>query len=42
MAGNAARLQVLERRFNPDGVFASAIPLPEGETRPVTRETHSP
>jgi hypothetical protein len=28
--GNAARLRVLKRRFYPDGVFASAIPLPEG------------
>ena len=27
--GNAARLWVLKRRFDPDGVFASAIPLPE-------------
>jgi len=27
--GNAARLRVLKRRFDPDGVFASAIPLPE-------------
>jgi FAD/FMN-containing dehydrogenase len=26
--GNAARLRVLKRRFDPDGVFASAIPLP--------------
>jgi hypothetical protein len=26
---NAARLRVLKRRFDPDGVFASAIPLPE-------------
>jgi FAD/FMN-containing dehydrogenase len=39
--GNAARLRVLKRRFDPDGVFASAIPLPEGETRPGTFETHS-
>jgi FAD/FMN-containing dehydrogenase len=28
--GNAARLRVLKRRFDPDGVFASTIPLPEG------------
>jgi FAD/FMN-containing dehydrogenase len=28
--GNAARLRILKRRFDPDGVFASAIPLPEG------------
>ena len=28
--GNATRLRVLKRRFDPDGVFASAIPLPEG------------
>jgi len=28
--GNAARLRVLKRRFDPDWVFASAIPLPEG------------
>ena len=28
--GNAARLRVLKRRFDPDGVFASAILLPEG------------
>ena len=28
--GNAARLRNLKRRFDPDGVFASAIPLPEG------------
>jgi FAD/FMN-containing dehydrogenase len=27
---NAARLRVLKHRFDPDGVFASAIPLPEG------------
>ena len=26
---NAARLRVLKRRFDPDGVFSSAIPLPE-------------
>jgi FAD/FMN-containing dehydrogenase len=26
--GNAARLQAVKRRFDPDGVFASAIPLP--------------
>ncbi len=28
--GNAAQLRVLKRRFDPDGVFASAIPLPGG------------
>ena len=28
--GNAARLRALKRRIDPDGVFASAIPLPEG------------
>ncbi|MEA3073709.1 MAG: hypothetical protein QOD29_5155, partial [Alphaproteobacteria bacterium] len=28
--GNAARLRLLKRHFDPDGVFASAIPLPEG------------
>ena len=28
--GNAARLRILKRRFDPDGVFTSAIPLPEG------------
>ncbi|HYZ31319.1 MAG TPA: FAD-binding oxidoreductase [Crenalkalicoccus sp.] len=28
--GNAARLRVLKRRFDPNGVFTSAIPLPEG------------
>jgi FAD/FMN-containing dehydrogenase len=28
--GNAARLRVLKQRFDPDGVFTSAIPLPEG------------
>jgi FAD/FMN-containing dehydrogenase len=27
---NAARLRVLKRRFDPNGVFTSAIPLPEG------------
>jgi FAD/FMN-containing dehydrogenase len=27
---NAARLRSLKRHFDPDGVFASAIPLPEG------------
>jgi FAD/FMN-containing dehydrogenase len=27
--GNAARLQALKRRFDPDAVFVSAIPLPE-------------
>jgi FAD/FMN-containing dehydrogenase len=26
--GNAARLRLLKRRFDPDGVFTSAIPLP--------------
>ena len=28
--GNAARLRIIKRRFDPDGVFASAIPLPYG------------
>ena len=28
--GNAGRLRVLKRRFDPDRVFTSAIPLPEG------------
>jgi hypothetical protein len=27
---NAARLRALKRRFDPDRIFASAIPLPEG------------
>jgi FAD/FMN-containing dehydrogenase len=27
--GNASRLRALKCRFDPDGVFASAIPLPE-------------
>ena len=26
---NGARLQALKRRFDPDGVFTSAIPLPQ-------------
>ena len=39
--GNAARLRALKRRFDPDGVFASAIPLPEGQVGPVPFETHS-
>jgi len=38
---NAARLLALKRRFDPDRVFASAIPLPEGWIGPVTFETHS-
>jgi hypothetical protein len=37
---NAAWLGALKRRFDPDRVFASAIPLPEGWTGPVTFETH--
>jgi FAD/FMN-containing dehydrogenase len=32
---NAARLRALKRRFDPDEVVASAIPLPEGWTRPL-------
>jgi FAD/FMN-containing dehydrogenase len=28
--GNAARLHALKDRFDPDRIFASAIPLPEG------------
>jgi len=28
--GNARRLRILKRHFDPDGVFVSAIPLPEG------------
>jgi hypothetical protein len=39
---NAARLRAIKRRFDPDRVFASAIPLPEGWASPVTFETHSP
>ncbi|MBV9532594.1 MAG: FAD-binding oxidoreductase [Bradyrhizobium sp.] len=31
---NAARLRALKRRFDPDGIFASAIPLPEGPMPP--------
>ncbi|HTZ79314.1 MAG TPA: FAD-binding oxidoreductase [Stellaceae bacterium] len=31
--GNAARLQYLKRRFDPDGVFASAIALPARRAR---------
>jgi FAD/FMN-containing dehydrogenase len=37
---NGARLRALKRRFDPDRVFASAIPLPEESTSPVTFETH--
>jgi FAD/FMN-containing dehydrogenase len=33
--GNAARLRALKRRVDPDGVFASAIPLPEGQPGPL-------
>ncbi len=29
--GSAAQLQLLKRRFDPDGIFASAIPLPQGQ-----------
>jgi hypothetical protein len=29
---NAARLRAFKRRFDPDRVFASAIPLPEGQS----------
>ena len=38
---NAARLRALKRRLDPDRVFTSAIPLPEGWTGPATFETHS-
>jgi hypothetical protein len=36
---NAARLWILERRFDPNRVFASIVPLPEKQTDPVTFET---
>jgi FAD/FMN-containing dehydrogenase len=29
VSAGAARLRALKRRFDPDGVFTSAIPLPE-------------
>jgi hypothetical protein len=32
--GNAARLEILKHRFDPDGVFTSAIPLPLLEVEP--------
>jgi hypothetical protein len=41
MAATRPGFGSLKRRFDPDGVFASAIPLPEGKTLPVTLETHS-
>ena len=34
--GNGARLRALKRRFDPDGVFASAIPLPGERVAPAT------
>src|SRR5204862_5788461 len=34
---NGARLRSSKRRFDPDGVFASAIPLPEGRCIPQYR-----
>jgi len=37
---NATRLLALKRRFDPDRVFASAIPLPEAASGPATYETH--
>jgi hypothetical protein len=37
MAGwsNSKMCRLLKRRFDPDGIFASAILLPEGQTGPL-------
>ena len=37
--GNAARLAALKRRFDPDGVFGSAIPLPDSRPGPAVLES---
>src|SRR5262249_31072092 len=36
---NAERLALAKRRFDPENVFSSAIPLPHAETQPLARST---